>query len=636
MTIQQKRLVIANRGEIARRILRAAKEKNFTVAVISTPDDADALVRREADAVLEVSSFLNAQEIVSASQKWGAHLLHPGYGFLSENATFAHLVETSGMVFVGPTSAQMLALGSKEAAKKQAQACGVPTLNALFSHELKRIPEDQWQTELEKRHIFAPYLVKASGGGGGRGMRIVDHISQLKAAIVRGAQEALSAFQDDTVFVESYLTNPRHIEIQVFGDGQGGGVFFGERECSLQRRHQKVIEEAPSSVVDVTLREKMGRAALKLVKATGYRGAGTCEFLLDAKHNFYFLEMNTRLQVEHPVTEWVYSVDLVHAQLDLACGLWPSAFPLPHEFVLLEPQGVALEARILAEDTRQQFLPAGGRIVHYHEPTGEHVRVDTGVMSGSRVNTNFDSMLAKLIVHAPTRAQASQRLKKALEEFVVLGVTTNIPFLNAIAAHPDFIQGEESTHWIGEHLAQLNASALSETQLHFLKSTEFCHRLAWVLLNEAPVRGVNAIFAQQIPVGVETFALQKGERPYEFRVQHTRPELCLSFVACRFSVTEMQVFVLGDVLTLPFLRHVHAEQEAALLGSGEVYAPMAGKVFDVVATENDAVEKNQVLFIVESMKMQLEVKSTKSGILKKIYVQKGQVLPGPALMAIIE
>lgn len=633
---QQKKLVIANRGEIARRILRAAKEKNFAVAVISTPDDTGSLVRREACAVLEVSSFLNAQEIVAASQKWGAHLLHPGYGFLSENANFAQLVEASGMVFVGPTSAQMLALGSKEAAKKQAHACGVPTLNALFSHELKKIPEEKWQAELEKRHIFSPYLVKASGGGGGRGMRVVEHMHELKSAIVRGAQEALSSFQDDTVFVESYLKNPRHIEIQVFGDGHGGGVFFGERECSLQRRHQKVIEEAPSCVVDVSLREQMGKAALKLVHATKYQSAGTCEFLLDVQNNFYFLEMNTRLQVEHPVTELVYGIDLVHAQLDLACGVWPSAFPSPQKFSLLEPQGFAFEARILAEDARQQFLPSGGPIVHYQEPIGSSVRVDTGVTSGSRVNTNFDSMLAKLIVHAPTRLQAVQLLKKALEEFVVLGVTTNIPFLNAIAAHPDFIAGRESTHWIGEHLEELNQSSLSEKQLSFLKSTPFCQSLAQVLLNEKPLVGVNAIFAQQTPDFSETFSILKGERSHEYCVQHTCAELSFSFFACRISATQVQVFVLGDALTLPFLRHVHIEQEVSAHGQGEVYAPMAGKVFDVMVAENAAIEKNQILFIVESMKMQLEVKSTKSGILKKIYVQKGQVLPGPVLMAIIE
>ena len=322
-------LVIANRGEIARRILRAARERRYQVAVISTAEDRDALVRTEADEILEVESFLDGEGIVRAARDWGAHLLHPGYGFLSENAEFAEEVEKAGLVFVGPTPENMKALGNKESAKALAERCGVPTLTSLSSKELEGLSADALVDQLASRGISAPYLVKASGGGGGRGMRVVGSAAELPEAVRRGSEEALSGFGDPSVFVECFLTGPRHIEIQVFGDGEGGGVFLGERECSMQRRHQKVVEESPSVVVDDALRESLGKAALALVAETRYRGAGTVEFLLDSEKKFHFLEVNTRLQVEHPVTEMVYGVDLVQAQLDLAEGSWPSAYPIP-------------------------------------------------------------------------------------------------------------------------------------------------------------------------------------------------------------------------------------------------------------------------------------------------------------------
>ena len=295
------RLVIANRGEIARRILRSARERQMKVAVVSTPADARALVRREADDVLEVASFLDGDAIVAAASRWGAELLHPGYGYLSENPGFAAAVERAGIRFVGPTAESMRALGGKEAARALAAELGVPTLPALPSTELARLAPAGWPSALAARGIAPPYLVKAAGGGGGRGMRLVSDPRDLRAAIASAAEEARAAFGDGTVFVERFLESPRHVEIQVFGDGEGGGVFWGERECSLQRRHQKVFEEAPSPVVTPAARESLGRAALALVRAARYRGAGTVEFLLDPEGRFYFLEVNTRLQVEHPV-----------------------------------------------------------------------------------------------------------------------------------------------------------------------------------------------------------------------------------------------------------------------------------------------------------------------------------------------
>ncbi|MEY4065725.1 MAG: hypothetical protein RIR26_1933, partial [Pseudomonadota bacterium] len=477
-----KRLVIANRGEIARRILRAGREFGWKVAVISTPEDRDSPVRFEADDVLEVDSFLNAAAVVGAARNWRADLLHPGYGFLSENADFAALVEEAGIAFVGPTPLNMRAMGGKESAKSFAQRCGVPTLEALLSQELKELPVEQWSRVLDKRGIVAPYLVKASGGGGGRGMRIVESVRDLPDAIARASQEAKASFNDATVFVERYLVAPRHVEIQVFGDGHGGGVFWGERECSLQRRHQKVLEEAPSPVVDAPLREKMGAAAMALVAETKYRGAGTVEFLLNDAGEFFFLEMNTRLQVEHPVTELVYGIDLVRAQFELALGQWPAGFPDPDVFSVPVPRGVAIEARLLAEDPRAGFLPTPGPLTVYREPSLRHVRVDSGVVEKGRVNDRFDSMIAKIIAHAPTRAAACQVLAEALEQTTVHGCTTNLPFLTAVALHPDYIEGKVSTAWIGQHAEELNKPLIPSSLSEFFQRADIRHALASALL----------------------------------------------------------------------------------------------------------------------------------------------------------
>ncbi|MGH9337981.1 MAG: biotin carboxylase N-terminal domain-containing protein, partial [Vicinamibacteria bacterium] len=319
------KLLIANRGEIARRILRTARARGYRVAVVSTAEDREALVRKEVDEVLEVGSFLDAEAIVVAAARWGADLIHPGYGFLSESPRFAELVENAGIAFVGPRAETMRILGNKERAKDLAVTQGVPTLPSLRSEEVKGLSAKELQSALTKRGLAPPYLVKAAGGGGGRGMRLVEKISDLPGALERASEEALSGFSDPTVFIERYLAEPRHVEIQIVGDGRGGGVFLGERDCSIQRRHQKVIEEAPSPAVDRELREKMGAAALVLVRETSYRGAGTVEFLLEAEGRFYFLEVNTRLQVEHPVTEAVYGADLVDAQLEIAEGRWPAS-----------------------------------------------------------------------------------------------------------------------------------------------------------------------------------------------------------------------------------------------------------------------------------------------------------------------
>jgi len=631
------RLLIANRGEIARRILRAGRERGLLVGVISTAEDADACIRREADAVLEVSSFLNAGEIVAAAQAWGATLLHPGYGFLSENADFAEAVEAAGIAFVGPRPETMRALGAKEAAKALAQRCGVPTLPALLSHELAALPVEAWGPELSARGLHAPFLVKASGGGGGRGMRVVDELSALPEAIQQASREALAGFGDGTVFVERFLAAPRHIEVQVFGDGEGGGVFLGERECSLQRRHQKVVEEAPSSVVDPALREALGRAAMQLVRETRYRGAGTVEFLLDAEGQFHFLEVNTRLQVEHPVTEAVYGVDLVQAQLDLAEGRWPEALGDPHHFSVPTPRGVALEARILAEDPRHAFLPTPGQLALYREPSGEGVRVDSGVVEGGRVNDRFDSLIAKLIVWGADRREAVQRLSKALSEFAILGCTTNLPFLLALSRHPHFAAGEESTNWIREHLDALNAPLLPPALVGLTASEAFRTQLSEALQGlGAPTTPAAACFA-----ALAHAELRVGSRAEKPCLRLTRSE------AARF-----QLHGAGPALDLYALRRghhlaLHLLGESLLLedpramppatrgdgGVGTVLAPMAGKVLECRVAVGELVEEGQVLFILESMKMQMEVRAPGPGRITSLHASAGQVMAGPDPLA---
>lgn len=692
------RLVIANRGEIARRILRAARERAFAVAVISTPADSQALVRAEADAVLEVSSFLDVREIVQVAKAWKATLLHPGYGFLSENATFAAAVEAAGITFVGPTPENMRALGGKESAKSFAKRLGVPTLGALLSHELASIPEARWPEELAARGITPPFLIKASGGGGGRGMRIVEDAADLADAIIRASDEALASFNDGTVFIERYLKAPRHIEIQVFGDGKGGGVFLGERECSLQRRHQKVIEESPSSVVDESLREAMGKASLALVAETQYRGAGTVEFLLDEARKFYFLEMNTRLQVEHPVTEIVFGVDLVQAQFDLACGQWPSGLSDPRVFSVPKPRGVALEARILAEDPRNQFLPTPGPLSLYIEPEGSGVRVDSGVAQGGVVNAQFDSMIAKLIVSGTTRAEAVAKLSVALEELAIHGCTTNVPFLQAVARHPDFLHGRESTSWIATHIDALNAPLIGQPLMDFLESAAFRQALAMAIDSHQGLRAFTSenevtretssarIFAslgsgdlrigssvEQQPFAIfptgghrkqgkgcyvitgpalAAVLLKSGPRGWPESSHEASPSykkaciearisaqnVTLPLFASRHSATEMAVSVCGETLLLecPKARTWRGRGGPAAVHSGDIKAPMAGKVLEARIREGDTVEQGQVVFVIESMKMQLEVRTPIGGVVAAVLVNEGQILGGPEILAQVQ
>lgn len=446
-----KKILIANRGEIALRIHRAAHEMGIKTVAVHSTADADAMHVRLADEAICIGpppagqSYLNIANIISAAEISQADAIHPGYGFLSENAKFAEIVEAHKIIWIGPKPEHIRTMGDKVEAKKTAGALGMPLVPGSDG-AIKDIHE----AKIIAASIGYPVLIKAASGGGGRGMKVVPSEDQLETLMQQAGSEAKSAFGDDTVYMEKYLGNPRHIEFQIFGDGKGNAIHLGERDCSLQRRHQKVLEEAPSPVITPEERARMGAVVTKAMADMGYRGAGTIEFLWE-NGEFYFIEMNTRLQVEHPVTEAITGVDLVREQIRIAEG-----HPLSVRQDEIEFRGHAIECRINAEDPRT-FAPSPGLVSYYHPPGGMHVRVDSGLYAGYRIPPYYDSMIAKLIVYGRTRKGCIMRLKRALEEFVVQGVKTTIPLHQALLDEPDFLSGEYTIKWLEQWLAELEA-----------------------------------------------------------------------------------------------------------------------------------------------------------------------------------
>jgi len=417
------KLLVANRGEIALRVFRACRELGIATVAVAAPDDRDSLHARSAGETENIVSYLDLEEHIRAARESGADAIHPGYGFLAENADFAEAVEGAGLIWVGPPAEALRAGGDKLEAKRLAREAGVPV-----------VPEG------EPADVGFPLIVKAAAGGGGRGMRVVREPGELEEALAAAQREAKAAFGDERVFCERYVERPRHVEIQLLGDAHGNVVALGERECSVQRRHQKVLEEAPSPALDSELRERMSEAAVAFARAIGYRSAGTAEFMLDGR-DFWFLELNGRIQVEHPVTELVTGADLVQEQLRVAQGE-----PLQVTDCYLD--GHAVEVRLYAEDPRT-FLPQTGQIDRLRLPSG--IRVDAGVEEGDEVGTSYDPLLAKLIAHAPTREEALDRLAAGLAETEVEGVTTNLPFLRWLVAHPALRAGRTTTAFLTEH-----------------------------------------------------------------------------------------------------------------------------------------------------------------------------------------
>ncbi len=437
-----KRLLIANRGEIAVRVARTAREMGIEPVGVYTEADAEAFhvskigraVSLGAGSALE--TYLSTERILAAARESGADAVHPGYGFLSESAAFAHAVEEAGLLWIGPPSSAIEQTGDKLAARLRARRAGVPVVPGSDASR-----SDDAALSEEAGEIGFPLLVKPSAGGGGKGMTLVEKAADLPAALAEGRRIAEAAFGDPRVYLEKYLERPRHVEFQVFGDRQGNVVHLYERECSVQRRHQKIVEETPSCALDAPLRAAMGEAAARVTQAAGYVGAGTIEFLLDEEKNFYFLEMNARLQVEHPITEETLRLDLVRAQIEVAAG-----DPLPSEWRegKLSPRGHAIELRLYAEDPAT-FLPRSGRVLAYEEPSGPGVRVDSGIEEGSAVGLDYDPLLAKLVVSAPDRPSCIRRAGRALADWVILGVETNRPLLEAVLASREFESGRYAT-----------------------------------------------------------------------------------------------------------------------------------------------------------------------------------------------
>ncbi|MBC8086224.1 MAG: acetyl-CoA carboxylase biotin carboxylase subunit [Phycisphaerae bacterium] len=448
------KLLVANRGEIALRIIRACQELGVKTVAVYSDADAHAPHVREADQAVRIGpppsrdSYLVGANIIEVAKRVGADAIHPGYGFLSEREWFARAVRDAGLIWVGPPAEAIEAMGSKTAARQLAMSAGVPVVPGTT----EGLRDAEEAKEIADKYGY-PILLKAAAGGGGKGMRIVRGPAEMSDALDSAKRESKNAFGDDAVYVEKYIEGPRHVEIQILADAHGNCVHLGERECSVQRRHQKMIEEAPSVAVTPELRARMGATAVAAAKAAGYVNAGTCEFLLDKDGNYYFLEMNTRIQVEHPVTELVMGLDLVQWQIRIASGE-----KLPFDQRAFTPRGWAIECRITSEDPANGFLPSTGRIEYLHLPTGPGVRWDGGIEQGSDVTLHYDPMLAKLIVHAPNRDLAISRMHRALLELTIDGVETSRGFHLRVMEHPEFQRGDISIQWLEQKLPELTGA----------------------------------------------------------------------------------------------------------------------------------------------------------------------------------
>ena len=641
-------ILIANRGEIACRIIRTAQRLGLRTIAVYSDADAAALHVSMADEAHRIGppaareSYLQIDAILAAAKASGTQAIHPGYGFLSENAEFAAACDKAGIVFIGPPIAAIQAMGSKSAAKKIMEEAQVPLVPGY--HGSNQDPDFLAQ---QAGAIGFPVLIKASAGGGGKGMRAVWQQADFADALAGAKREAKSAFGDDRVLLERYLTKPRHVEIQVFADSHGNAVHLFERDCSIQRRHQKVLEEAPAPGMLPALREKMGKAAVAAAQAIGYVGAGTVEFLLDEDGSFYFMEMNTRLQVEHPVTEMITGQDLVEWQLRVAGG-----DPLPLRQKELTIGGHAIEARIYAEDPSRDFLPSIGRLSHLRTPAeNAHVRIDTGVREGDEVSIHYDPMVAKLIVWDTDRAGALRRLKSALAEYQVVGVTTNIGFLSQVAAHPAFAAGDFDTGFIERHRAALfPESAPASDRVLALACLDV------LLRRTAEAQGSARSSADPFSPWHSTSGWRlncdnhydlhfiDGEQTVRVTVHYRQTGFELELPGGKLLVrgqldghgniladlggTRIKATVVrrGDALTIMEQGRSHAlilfdpsapvgEEEGA---GGRLTAPMPGKVVAVLVQAGDQVKKGAPLMILEAMKMEHTINAPREGVIAQI------------------
>jgi acetyl-CoA/propionyl-CoA carboxylase biotin carboxyl carrier protein len=620
-------VLIANRGEIAVRIARTVHAMGLRSATVFVPDDRCAVHVSVADAAYAVPSYLEVDAVLDAARRTGARFVHPGYGFLSENAGFARAVIDAGLTWVGPPPEAIERMGDKAQAKALARSAGVPVVPGVEGRDVS----------LEEIRGFCaehgyPAVIKALAGGGGKGMRVVRSEDELEGALAASRREAQSGFGDDRVLVERYLERPRHIEVQILADAHGTCLAIGERECSLQRRHQKVIEEAPSPVVDDRLRARMGEAAVALARACGYVGAGTVELIAtnDASE-FAFLEMNTRLQVEHPVTELVYGLDLVEQQLRIARGE-----PLGITQEQLVPDGHAVEARLYAEDPGNGFLPATGTVRAYREPSGEGVRVDSGIREGTDVGTAFDPMLAKVIAHGRDREEALGRLDRALAELVVLGVATNAAFSRELLALPDVASGTMDTGLLERVLDERDGSIPAD----LFAAAAIAARHRDIAVHGMLVGPWRRDFEDLGTARASRTQLFLEDEPISFAAHEPEPgvfELELDGVVRRYAVVvdPDAVWVARDGHHLE-ARFARPRREDPRAPAGSLEAPMPGTVLAVNVSNGDAVDEGDVLMVIESMKMELSITAPAAGTVADLEIRSGdRVAQRQALLTVV-
>jgi 3-methylcrotonyl-CoA carboxylase alpha subunit len=652
-------LLIANRGEIACRVIRTAKAMGLRSVAVYSEADRDALHVAMADEAVLLGparardSYLNIERVIDAAQKSGAEAVHPGYGFLSENAEFAQACADAGLVFVGPTAAMMTAMGSKSGSKALMEKAGVPLVPGYHG-------EAQDEATLAKAadQVGFPVLVKASAGGGGRGMRVVRSASELAAAIVSAKREAKAAFGDDRMLIEKYVDDPRHIEVQVIGDSHGNLLSLFERECTLQRRHQKVIEEAPSPTLSATQRDAVCAAARKAAAAVNYVGAGTIEFVSNGK-DVFFIEMNTRLQVEHPVTELITGIDLVEWQLRVAFG---EELPLAQDEIRLN--GHAIEARVYAENPHKNFMPSVGRIRTWRTPEQtDGLRIDAGYREGDAVSPHYDAMLAKVIAWAPTRDAAIDRLNRGLEETDVRGVVTNIPFLSALVTHPKVRANAIDTGFIERELKNLTPEAPPPGDL------ELCAAVAGILQEEQKAARAEAHSPWRtsgwMPVGrrQRVFAFRHGQgAEHKVTLHYGSGPAALLIDGREFAFTSAQAGDGGCDLTLDGARsHIVAIVEGHELylrtrngrfdlhwvdpfggddeeqvGEDKIVAPLPGTVVALLAEVGALLEKGAPILTLEVMKMEQTLRAPFAGVLKAIKCKVGDIVQEGVELAEIE
>lgn len=637
-----RKLLIANRGEIACRIIRTARELGIrTVAVYSDADRHAQHVQLADESIYigpapSAESYLVINKIIAAAQQTGADAIHPGYGFLSENEDFADACARHQIIFVGPPTSAIAAMGSKSAAKAIMEEAGVPLVPGY--HGADQTPARLRQAAEE---IGYPVMLKAAYGGGGKGMRIIASAAEFDAALESAKREAQAAFGNDKMLLEKYLKNPRHVEIQVFCDEHGNAVYLAERDCSVQRRHQKVIEEAPAPTLASSTRIAMGEAAVRAAQAIDYVGAGTVEFLLDTNNQFYFMEMNTRLQVEHPVTEMVTGQDLVAWQLMIASG---EPLPLAQDQIMVH--GHAFEARIYAEDPDHDFLPSTGTLSLLQPPaTSAHIRIDSGVIEGDEVSSYYDPMIAKLIVWGENRTVALSRLIRALNDYRIAGVRTNIDFLRRIAGHKKFMQAELTTHFIERYHADLFPVLTPEviTDYAIMATLAEHHEVVtsnspWQTerafrLNE-PRQIVQQYHYQDQLLAIELTATEQtwyhAPSKTHWQVESHQGHWYFSKNGHRrqahILATSTEIGVMTEHAQVRFLRYQVALDQGTTTSAGGLTAPMNGTIVQVLVKPGDQVTAEQPLVIMEAMKMEYTIRAPQAGLVDQVYYQAGDLV----------